>query len=311
MRQLSVLLALALLLIVEAIVAPGFFSPGNLRDMLLSNLPVLVVSIGMTMVILIGEIDISVAAQFAVYTVLAGVLAKTGLPMPLVTIAVGLSGWLIGAAIGALVAGWKLPSIVVTLAAMVVLRDALRWATGGAFVQNLPSNFQWFGMSQVAGETFLCATAAMMFAICAWGLRNVAAGRGIYAVGSEAEAARLAGLPVRTIQVGCFAALGAFTAAAALLNSIRFSELQSGAGTGLELKAIAAVVVGGTSVRGGRGTLLGTLAGVLLLGVVGPALTFAGVNAYWEKAIQGAIILAAVAADRFTIRWERHAAAAR
>ncbi len=306
MRELSVLIAFAAVLLLEAFLAPGFFSLANLRDVALSNVPVLLVGIGMTLIILIGEIDISVAAQFAVYTVLAGRFAQAGLPMLLVPVC----GALLGTSIGVLVARLKLPSIVVTLAAMVILRDALRWITGGAFVQDLPADFQWLGLGQGVAELGIGLTALLLFIVCAWALRHLAAGRAIYAVGSDAEAARLAGLPVCTIQATCFAALGALTAVAAVLNSIRFSGLQSGAGTGLELKAIAAVVVGGASVRGGRGTLIGTLLGVSLLGVIGPALTFAGVNAYWEKAIQGAIILVAVSADRFTVRWERHAVAA-
>src|SRR5205085_3623992 len=130
-----------------------------------------------------------------------------------------------------------------------------------------------------------------------WVLRNLGVGRAIYAVGSDAEAARLAGIePPRMIFV-VFVLMGALTGLAALLNAVRFSVVPSNAGLGLELKAVAAVVVGGTAITGGRGTLVGTLIGVALLGTIGTALTFAGINPFWEKAIQGAIILAALASD--------------
>ncbi len=128
-------------------------------------------------------------------------------------------------------------------------------------------------------------------------LRNLAAGRAVYATGSSPGAARLAGLHVERVTVGVFAVAGALVGLAAVLNSVRFNQIPSNTGLGLELKVIAAVVVGGTAISGGRGTVFGTLLGVILLSAIGPALTFLGVSAYWERAIHGVIILAAVAID--------------
>ena len=301
-REQAVALAFAGLLLVVGMAAPEFYSPANLRDLLLSNAPVLVVAAGITLVILAGHIDISVGAQFAICSVAAGLLAKAGLPTPVLVLAVALAGGFLGAINGALVAGLGVPSIVVTLATMVTLRDGLRWATEGAWVQNLPADFQWFGLGQAAGQALLIAAAIFIFAALAWGLRNLAAGRAVYATGSDAEAARLAGIRPRAVVFGVFTLTGALVGIAALLNSVRFIEVQSNAGTGLEMKTIAAVVVGGASITGGRGTLAGTLMGVALLGTIGTALTFLGINPFWEKAIQGAIILLAVIADRIPAR---------
>jgi rhamnose transport system permease protein len=119
----------------------------------------------------------------------------------------------------------------------------------------------------------------------------------VYATGSDADAARLAGINAKAVTFWVFVITGALTGCAAVLNAVRFNQIPSNSGIGLELKAIAAVVVGGTAITGGRGTILGTLLGVALLGIIGPGLTFLGVSAYWERAIQGAIILAAVALD--------------
>jgi rhamnose transport system permease protein len=119
----------------------------------------------------------------------------------------------------------------------------------------------------------------------------------VYAVGADAEAARLAGVERAAVLGGVYTAAGALVGLAALLNAVRFTAVPSNAGVGLELKAVAAVVVGGTAITGGRGTLLGTLIGVALLATVGPALTFLGVNPFWEQAVQGLIILAALASD--------------
>ncbi len=302
-RELSIAAAYLALLLLVAFVAPNFFSAANLRDLALGNAAVLIVAVGMTLVILAGQIDISVGSQFAVCSVAAGLLAKAGLPLPLVVFALVLLGGLLGAVNGALVAWVRIPAIVVTLATMVAWRDGLRWLTEGAWVQGLPASFQWFGLGQGAGQWLIIVGALAVWAAGAWCLGQLAAGRAVYAVGCDEEAARLAGIQPPRVTFGVFVLLGALTGLAALLNAIRFSDIQSNAGVGLEMKAIAAVVVGGTAITGGRGTLAGTLVGVALLGTIGTALTFAGVNPFWEKALQGAIILAAVFADAALTKW--------
>ena len=180
---------------------------------------------------------------------------------------------------------------------MIVLRDALRWSTGGEWVRDLPANFQWMGLGQSRGGVALGIAAAVILAALAWALRSLMAGRQLYATGSNLEGARLLGIRTRTITAGAFVLCGAMTGLAAAMNSVRFAEVQGNAGVGLEMKAIAAVVVGGAAITGGRGTLLGTLIGAALLGVAGTALAFLGVNSAWERALQGAIILAAVASS--------------
>jgi rhamnose transport system permease protein len=296
---------LALLLLV-GVVAPSFFRSTNIRDLVMNNAAVLIVAIGMTLVILSGEIDISVGSQFAVCTVVAGLLAQAGMPVLLLLPCAVLAGAAMGAVNGVLVAWLRMPSIVVTLALMVAWRDGLRWITEGAWVQDLPANFQWFGLGQTAGQVLMIAFAAIVLISFSWALRNLAAGRDFYATGSDAEATRLAGIDPQRVICSAFVVLGALTGLAAVLNAVRFSIVPSNAGFGLELKAIAAVVVGGTAITGGRGTLGGTLIGVALLGTIGTALTFMGVNPFWEKAIQGAIILAALVSDVVLGRLNQH-----
>ena len=137
--------ALVAVLLAVLVVAPSFFGASNLRDLALNNAPVLLVALGMTLVILVGEIDISVGSQFAVCSVAAGLLAKAGVPIGLVPLLVIAIGAAMGAVNGLLVGTLGLPSIIVTLAMLVAWRDALRWATEGAWVQDLPESFQWFG----------------------------------------------------------------------------------------------------------------------------------------------------------------------
>jgi rhamnose transport system permease protein len=289
----------ALLLLVLALAAPTFHRADNWRDILVANAPVLLAATGMTMVVLTRHVDISIGSQFAIAGVLAGLMAKAGWPMPLVALGTIAAGAAMGGLNALLVAGLGLPSIVATLATMVTLREGLRWATEGAWVENLPAGFQWFGLGQARGRWFIVLVSAAIFAVVAWALTHLRAGRAVYATGSDAAAARLLGVPARATTALAFVALGKLTALAALLTSVQFIDVQAGAGVGLELKVIAAVVVGGTAITGGRGTALGTLLGVALLGTLGPALTFLGSHAYWERALQGVIILAAIATDAF------------
>src|SRR4051812_24192713 len=176
-REISVAIAYAALLVMLAVAAPSFYRTDQFRSILVTSAPLLVAATGMTLVILARQIDISIGAQFSVCGIAAGLLAQTGLPMPLVGLCTVLLGGLLGAANGALIAGLVLPSIVVTLAMMVILREGLRWWREGAFVRDLPANFQWFGLGQDAGQCFVIAIALAVFGAFAWGLRHIAAGR--------------------------------------------------------------------------------------------------------------------------------------
>jgi rhamnose transport system permease protein len=296
-REISLVVAIALLVAVLALVAPGFFTAANLIDIAMANLPVLMIALAMTLVILTGQIDISVGSQFAICSVVAGEAAKLGLPTPAAGLVACALGGLLGAINGGLTAYGRIPSIVVTLASMVALRDGLRWITQGAWVQDLPPDFQWFGRSQSASQWITMAAAVLLGFAISWGLRNLAAGRAIYATGSNAGAARLAGIDPRAVVFAVLTLIGALTGFASLFNAVRFNQIPSNAGLGLELQVIAAVIVGGTAVTGGRGSIAGTVLGCVLLAMIGPALTFLGISAYWERALQGGIILAAVAID--------------
>jgi rhamnose transport system permease protein len=308
-REWAVAIAIAALAIVLAVAAPSYFSAENLRDLFLVTMPVLVAAIGTMLVILTGEIDISVGSAFAICSVVSGVVAKAGVSAAGAGLAACAAGAALGAMNGALVAYGRIPSIVATLAAMVALRDGLRWTTQGAWIEDLPARFQWLGVTQAAFPLVAAAIVAGLFGIVAWTMRHVAAGRAVYATGSNAEAARLAGISTAAVKLSVFTIAGALTGLAALLNSVRFNQIPTNTGIGLEMKVIAAVVVGGTAITGGRGTFTGTLLGVILLGAVGPALTFLGVSAQWERALQGAIILAAVTID--AVRLPRGARLAR
>jgi rhamnose transport system permease protein len=305
-REVSVAIVLALLMVVLAAAAPSFYRGAELRNLVVSGAPMLVAAVGMSLVILARQIDISIGSQLSICGVTAGLLAKTGLPMPLVALVVMIMGAGLGAVNGVFVGLLGLPSIIVTLATMVIYGQALLWWRGGEFVKYLPADFQWFGFGQLTGQAIIVGVAATTFLMFAWGLRYLAAGRAIYAVGSDSEAAFLVGVRPRRVLLAAFAILGALTGLAALLTTVQFPEVDPSAGKGMELQVIAAVVVGGVAISGGRGTLVGVLFGVALLSTIDPALVFFRIEASWGKVFDGAIILIAVASDALNFQRRKH-----
>lgn len=296
-RELALLGAIAVLLALPMFGVPGFYSVGNFRNLLIDNLPVLIAAIGMTIVIVAAQIDISIGSQFVVCGVVSGLVAKTGAPLPVVILTTLATGAFLGGINGVLTTRFGIPSIIGTLAMMVILRNGLIRATDGDWIQNLPSSYQWLGLGQTAAQPVYILFTVAFFAAAAWAMRSTAFGRSFYAVGCDHEASRRVGINPDRVVLIAFVAMGALSALAALLNFTRYPTIESNAGIGLEFKVIAAVVVGGTSITGGRGTLFGTLLGVILLGTIGTVFTFLHVDPAWEKAIQGAIILAAVISD--------------
>jgi len=295
-REISVTVVLGCVLLMLLVFAPAFYDPQPLLTLVSREAQTLVVVCGMVLIIICRQIDISIGSQFSVCSVCAGLLAARGWPLGVIVPAGVLIGALFGAFNGVLVAGLRLPSIVVTLATMVTLRQGLNLLRQGEFV-NLPDSLQWFGLSQPAGQWTLVGTALLLLLVFGLALRHLAAGRWVYAVGSDAEAARLAGIRPRLVTFVVFVLMGALTGIAATMSIVQSPQVQPLAGSGLELKAIAAVVVGGVAISGGRGNVWGAFAGMLLLACISPALIHLHLEAHWEKALQGVIILLAAVAD--------------
>ena len=291
--------ALVALLALLAVSAPGFFDPANLRDVLIANAMVQIIAVGMTMVILTGQVDVSVGAIAGVCAVLTAALAREGVTTPMAALLAAASGGAIGLLSGTIVTRLRIHSIVVTLALLVILRDALRWATDGVWIGRLPAGFQWFGLGQAGGQTLVLLVTAVVVAAGAWLLHSTRLGRATVATGSDIESARVLGLEPDRVVTLAFVASGCLAGIAGAVNAVRFAEVPGTVPAGLEIKVIAAVIVGGTAVTGGRGSMVGTVIGVALLGAIGTGLTYLGVSAYWERAIQGAIILAAILLETF------------
>jgi ribose/xylose/arabinose/galactoside ABC-type transport system permease subunit len=294
-------IAIVALFVVVGLINPRFVASRNVDSILLGNAYIAVAAIGMSMVIVSGNIDISVGSLIGVLASVSGGLAVAGVPSVLAwLIPVGISV-LVMMLQGALVAYVGIPSIVVTLGMLSILKGGLISVTGGAWISGLPENYhlsQWslFGVPMPVFFMVLLTAAA------AWWMRNTATGRSIYAVGGNAEAARLCGMPRERTLMMVFAIHGLFAGLAAVLFATQLSVIQSTVPSNLELTIITAAVVGGVSILGGTGTVVGATLAAVLMAAIGSSLIFVNISPYWLRAVQGMLILITVLADIYRRR---------
>jgi rhamnose transport system permease protein len=274
-----------------------FLAVRNLSDIVLGNAYIAVAAVGMSMVIVSGNIDISVGALIGVLATISGSLAVAGAPLAVVWAAPLVVGVLVMALQGAVIAYLKIPAIVVTLGMLSILKGGLISVTGGRWITDLPESFhladiELFGILPMPVVIMIAATILAAF----W-MRYSARGRAIYATGGNAEAARLVGVsPQRTV-VMVFALHGFFAGIAALLFATQLKVIQSTVPPNLELTVITAAVVGGVSILGGVGTVVGSTLAAVLIAEIASALVFINVSPYWIHAVQGVLILVTVVAD--------------
>lgn len=288
------LLGFIAVFIIMAVVNDRFLDYGNLQNVARQGSVIGIISVGMTFAIFTGGIDLSVGPVMALSgTIMAGLMAG-GWPAP-VAIAAGFGvGTLIGLFNGFCVAFGRMPSIIVTLATMGGAHGLALIYTGGYPVSGLPPWFAWIGRGEALG---LQTPILIMLAVYAVGyviLHHTAFGRYVYAVGGNEEAARLTGIRVPRTKMLVFTISGLTAAIAGLVITSRLMSGQPSIGEGYELDAIAAVVLGGASIAGGRGVVLGTLVGAMLLAILNNGLNLMGVSSYLQDVIKGGIILLAV-----------------
>ena len=289
------LIGLIVVSILMGFASDNFFSLGNIMNVLRQVSIVAILAVGMTFVILTGGIDLSVGAVMAlVGTLSTGMMVNMGLPAPLALVIGIFIGLGIGLANGALVAWGKMPAIIVTLATMGMARGLGLIYSGGYPISGIPSWLSWFGVGRIG---FLPVPVIIMFVIyaVAWVLlQRTAFGRHVYALGGNETAARLSGVKTQRVKLAVYGISGLTAALAAVILTGRLMSGQPNAGGGFELDAIAAVVLGGTAIAGGRGLILGTLIGAVLLGILNNGLNLMGINPYLQDVIKGAIILLAI-----------------
>ncbi|GAC1322639.1 MAG: ABC transporter permease [Chloroflexota bacterium] len=304
-REIGILLFLVLLVLGFSLRTPRFFSTGNFRDILLDISLLVIVAAGETMVIISRNIDLSVGSIMGFGAFVAGVLVKDYPHAPVAAILV--VGIIVGAGLGlingVLVAVGALPAIIATLGTLFIYRGATfllgqhTTAGGQVYSQELTSSFTDLATNSILGVPNLIFFAAVVACLFGYTLRYTRFGRRIYAVGSNPNAAVLAGVNVRRTTLAVFVLSGALAGLASVLYAARFANVTTTEASGFELQAIAAVVIGGTNIFGGSGSIVGTVLGALLLGSIGNYLAVSGLSEFWQRVVQGAIILAAIVVD--------------
>jgi ribose/xylose/arabinose/galactoside ABC-type transport system permease subunit len=287
---------LILLVIYLSWASPFFFTAGNLTVVGRQIALALLISVGMTFVILIGGIDLSVGSVVALVSVLSGqAMVTAGLPPAVAVVTALAAGAFVGFINGSINAFAGIPSFVVTLGMLAVARGLSLGITGGSTISGFPPGFLYLGQGQLWGipvPVWVAAGVALASHIV---LTRTTFGRHIYFVGSNEEAAKLSGIRVRRIKISVFVIASTLAAVSGILETARLSVGQPAAGNGYELMAIGAAVIGGTSLFGGVGGILGTSLGTSLLLLIQNALILLGISAYWQQAFSGVIIVGAVA----------------
>ena len=301
-RELGIIVVLALLIAVTAIIEPRFIEADSLRNLALNASIFAILAAGQTLVLVTRNVDLSVGSVLGLSAYFAGDLlsAHPGMPLPLVFVLGMALGAACGLLNGVLVTWGQVPALVVTLGTLYAFRGlAFLWTDGRQVnAETLPDSFLNLGSDSIAGIPILVIFALVVLVIVGQWLRDYRAGRELYAIGSNPEGARLAGVRSGRRVLTAFVLSGMLAGLGGVLFTARFGTVDATAGTGYELTVIAAAVVGGVAIFGGTGSVYGAALGALLLGTITSSLIVLRVEAFWQQAAIGALLLIAIAFDR-------------
>ncbi len=297
-RRFGIVIAFAVLMAILSLLSPSFLTVSNLLNIARQVSINAILAAGMTFVILTAGIDLSVGSVLACSgAVMAGLLAG-GTPL-VAGIGAGLIlGTLLGLVNGAVVTRGKVQPFIATLAMLTIARGATLVYTDGRPITGLPDAFVWLGAGDVGRIPVPVIIMAVVFLVAHLILSRTVLGRYVYAIGGNEEAARLSGVNVIRVKTLVYAISGLLAAVSGVVLTARLNSAQPTAGSGYELDAIAAVVLGGTTLAGGEGSIGGTLLGAFIIGVINNGLNLLNVNPFYQQVVKGAVILLAVLLDR-------------
>ncbi|SES05648.1 ABC transporter permease subunit [Salipaludibacillus aurantiacus] len=293
-------IGLLLIVIIISVLNPSFLSLTNILNILRQVSINALIAFGMTFVILTGGIDLSVGSMLALSSAVTATLMASGVD-PILSMLIGLlAGVILGAINGVIIAKGKVAPFIATLATMTIYRGLTLVFTDGRPVSGLGDSavFEMLGRGYFLGVPVPAMTMMISFLILYLILKKTTFGRRVYAVGGNEEASILSGIKADRIKVYVYSLTGFFSALAGIILTSRLNSAQPTAGTMYELDAIAAVVLGGTSLTGGRGWIVGTLIGALIIGVLNNGLNLLGVSSFFQQVVKGSVILLAVLLDR-------------
>lgn len=294
----GIIIVFILIFAAMSLLSDTFLTTYNLLNVARQITIVAILGIGMTFVILSGEIDLSVGSLVALIGVLITGFMVSGLPMPIAIIIGLIMGIGLGFINGFVTTFGRIPSFIVTLGMMTIARGLSLVYTDGYPISDLPESFSFIGRGYIGPIPTPVVIMAICFIVGYIVLKYTRFGRNVYALGGNEEAARLSGIKTKKTKVLVFVISGLTAAIAGIILASRLNSGQPSAGTSMELDAIAAVVIGGTSFSGGKGSIVGTLIGALIIGVISNGLNLLGVSSYWQMITLGLIIVSAVWIDQ-------------
>lgn len=304
MSELTTVIALIILMAVITIINSNFLTANNLLNLLLQVTSNALIAFGMTFVILTGGIDLSVGSILALSSALTAGLLGSGMPVTLAILISLILGCILGMMNGLLISYGKLAPFIVTLATMTIFRGAtLVYTNGNPITKGLSDTFlfQFLGQGYIVGIPFPVIIMFIVFIVLYVLLHKTAFGKSVYAIGGNEKAAYISGVKLNKVKIIIYSISGMMASISGFIITSRLSSAQPTAGASYEMDAIAAVVLGGTSLSGGKGRILGTLIGALIIGVLNNGLNIIGVSAFWQQVVKGVVILIAVLIDRFKV----------
>ncbi|HIF9349373.1 TPA: ribose ABC transporter permease [Photobacterium damselae] len=295
------LIALIFLIVVVSFLNPNFFTVDNILNILRQTSVNAIIAVGMTLVILTAGIDLSVGSVLALCGAFAATLIAMEVPVLIAVPTALLAGAILGAISGVIIAKGKVQAFIATLVTMTLLRGVTMVYTDGRPIStgftDVADSFAWFGTGYAMGIPVPIWLMVIVFAAAWYLLNHTRFGRYVYALGGNESATRLSGINVERVKIGVYAICGFLSALAGIIITSRLSSAQPTAGMGYELDAIAAVVLGGTSLAGGKGRIMGTLIGALIIGFLNNALNLLDVSSYYQMIAKAVVILLAVLVD--------------
>ncbi|MCZ2811035.1 MULTISPECIES: ABC transporter permease [unclassified Modestobacter] len=309
-QEMVLIVVIALLWLALSLATPAFFTSGSIVPLLVGMTPIALIGVGMTIVIITGGIDVSVGSIVMVCSVIvAQTMVGSGLPLPLAVLLAVAIGGVLGLVNGVLIAYGRVHAIIITFGTLNLFRFIGLQVFGSSTVEGIPRTLNFFGRGEAGRTLGIPHSFVIMLVIAAlawWYLRHTAGGRHFYAIGGDSQAARLAGISVRTRVLMAYVVTGLLAGlASCFVLAQGTSSLAANVGSGLELAVIAAVVIGGTSIIGGRGSVLGTVLGALLVQTVATGVTQLGWRSQLSDLFVGLFILIAVGADLIRQRTRR------
>ncbi|MEP6677144.1 MAG: ribose ABC transporter permease [Ferruginibacter sp.] len=313
--KLQSLIALFILCVVFALLSDKFFTIANGLNVMRQISVNICIAVGMTLIILTAGIDLSVGSVLALCGAITAGLLKNGIAIHPLNLFIGftilgaiLAGIIVGASLGffngIIITKFKVPPFVATLAMLTIARGFTMLYSNGFPISSFPKNFAFIGAGWLLGLPVPVWIAAVIVILAIIVTKKIRLGRYIFAIGGNESAARLSGININRVKIIVYSIAGALAAVGGIIVTARLDSAQPNAGTGYELDAIAAVVIGGTSLSGGRGSIWGTVLGAIIIGVLNNGLVLLDVSPFWQQVVKGSVILLAVIIDKMNSKNE-------